>query len=108
MFRLAVVENVVRSDLTPVEEAAAYRTLQDTHGMTQAEIGRSIGKGQSYIAHKLRLLTVPDVLTFYLSRGLLSENHFRRALRLKRIIGEDVRETFRTFGRSEPLDLKAR
>jgi ParB family chromosome partitioning protein len=107
MFRLAVVENVVRSDLTPVEEAAAYRKLQDTHGMTQAEIGRSIGRGQSYIAHKLRLLTVPDVLTFYLSRGLLSENHFRQALRFKRIIGEDVSEVFRTVGRSEPRDLKA-
>jgi ParB/RepB/Spo0J family partition protein len=107
MFRLAVVENVVRSDLTPVEEAAAYRKLQDTHGMTQAEIGRSIGRGQSYIAHKLRLLTVPDVLTFYLSRGLLSENHFRQAHRFKRIIGEDVREELRTVGRSEPRDLKA-
>ncbi len=89
MFRLSLVENVQRAALTPMEEAASFAKLRE-QGHAQAEIGRIIGKGQSYVAHKLRLLKVPRPLTHYLEVGALTENHLRQALRLKAIIGEGI------------------
>ncbi|MDP8899623.1 MAG: ParB/RepB/Spo0J family partition protein [Actinomycetota bacterium] len=76
MFRLSLVENVQRAALTPMEEAVSFARLQK-QGHTQAEIGRIIGKGQSYVAHKLRLLKVSRPLTYYLEVGALTENHLR-------------------------------
>jgi len=87
-FELALVENVVRENLTPIEEAEAFRRLQDV-GKTQSEIGRLIGKTQSYVAQKLRLLTLPDFLTVFLSSGTLTEGHLRQLLRLRDIYPED-------------------
>ena len=64
-YELALVENVQREDLTPIEEAKAFKRLQE-QGYTQAQVAKIIGKGQSYIAHKLRLIKLPDFLTYYL------------------------------------------
>jgi ParB family chromosome partitioning protein len=89
-FRLSLIENVQRSALTPIEEAQAFAKLADAQGLTQAEIGRIIGKGQSYVAHKLRLLKAPPPFTYYLEVDAISENHFRQAMRLKNIIGENI------------------
>lgn len=83
-FAVALVENVQRESLTPIEEAESFKTLND-QGMTQSEIAATIGKGQSYVAHKLRLLKLPPFLTFYLERGMISENHVRQVIRLKEI-----------------------
>lgn len=88
-YRLSVVENVQRAALTPIEEARSFKRLQEL-GHTQADIGKIIGKGQSYVAHKLRLLKTPAPLTYYLEVGALTENHLRQALRLKSILGEDM------------------
>ncbi len=81
-FTLALVENMQRQSLGPLEEAAAFATLQG-QGKSQEEIGALIGKGQSYVAQKLRLLRLPAPLTYYLAIGDLTENHVRQALRLR-------------------------
>lgn len=89
VFRLSLIENVQRSNLTPMEEARSYKKLAET-GHTQAEIGHIIGKGQSYVSHKLRLLKAPAPLVYPLEVGKLTENHFRQVMRFKNIIGPDL------------------
>jgi ParB/RepB/Spo0J family partition protein len=78
---LALIENVQRADLSPIEEARAYQVMLD-QGMTQAELGAQIGKSQSHIATKLRLLRMPAGLQLLLDRGSLSEGHVKQILRL--------------------------
>jgi ParB/RepB/Spo0J family partition protein len=79
---LALAENVQRADLTPIEEARAYRARL-AEDMTQEALGARIGKSQSYIAQKLRLLSLPAPALLYLERGALSEGHARQLLRLR-------------------------
>jgi ParB/RepB/Spo0J family partition protein len=89
---LALVENVQRSDLSPIEEAQAYQARL-AQGMTQTALAERIGKTQSYIAQKLRLLKLPDPVAYYLNVGAITEGHARQLLRLRDIYGEDtVRE----------------
>lgn len=79
---IALIENVQRADLSPIEEARAY----DAHlagGITQAALGERIGKSQSYIAGKLRLLRMPLCLQLLLDRGALTEGHIKQLLRLE-------------------------
>ncbi len=83
-FEIAIIENVQRQDLTAIEEARAFQQLQ-AQGMTQAAIAQTIGKGQSYIAHKLRLLKLPEFLTYYVDKNLITENHIRQIMKLKDI-----------------------
>lgn len=78
---LALIENVQRADLSPVEEARAYQAHL-AGGITQAALGEQIGKSQSYIAGKLRLLTLSDKLQGELSSGRISEGHAKQLLRL--------------------------
>ena len=67
--QLALVENIQREDLNPLEEALAYRALADDWGMTQEDISRQIGKSRSAIANSLRLLDLPDELRPLISAG---------------------------------------
>lgn len=118
-FRYSLIENIQRSALTPMEEAASFARLQEEQGYTQAEIGRIIGKGQSYVAHKLRLLKIPGPLVYYLEVGALTENHLRQALRLKSVLGEEIHDDLKNYaatlegyekafaGCSEPADRAA-
>jgi len=86
---LALVENVQRADLSPIEEAQAYQVaLAD--GLTQTELGQRIGKSQSYVAQKLRLLTLPAPLQFYLDQRAISEGHARQLLRLRNFYGPEL------------------
>lgn len=79
---LALVENLQRRDLDFVEEAAALATLIQTYGLSQEEAARRIGKSQSAVANKLRLLRLsPEVLTLLRSHGC-TERHARSLLRL--------------------------
>lgn len=82
--RLSLIENVQRADLSPIEEARAYRSYLQGE-TTQAELGRWLGKTQSYIAQKLRLLNLPPPLCLYLDRQALTEGHARQLLKLKGI-----------------------
>ena len=76
-LELAIVENVQRADLNPVEEAAGYQLLIDGHGYTQADLAQVIGKSRSHVANTLRLLKLPDVIRDMLVDGTLSAGHAR-------------------------------
>ena len=81
-LEIALIENLQREDLNPIEEAAAYRKLIDEFGLTQAQIAERVGKDRSTIANRLRLLALhPDVISM-LTEGILSEGHARVLLRL--------------------------
>ena len=81
-LEIALIENLQREDLNPIEEAAAYRKLIDEFGLTQAQIAERVGKDRSTIANRLRLLALhPDVISM-LTEGILSEGHARILLRL--------------------------
>ena len=76
-LELAIIENVQRADLNPVEEALGYQQLIDEHGYTQADLGQVIGKSRSHVANTLRLLKLPDVIRSMLVDGSLSAGHAR-------------------------------
>ncbi|PAQ06175.1 ParB/RepB/Spo0J family partition protein [Mesorhizobium temperatum] len=76
-LELAIIENVQRTDLNPVEEAMGYQQLIDDHGYTQADLGQVIGKSRSHVANTLRLLKLPDVIRDMLVDGALSAGHAR-------------------------------
>ena len=76
-LELAIIENVQRADLNPVEEAQGYQQLIDEHNYTQADLGQVIGKSRSHVANTLRLLKLPDVIRDLLVDGALSAGHAR-------------------------------
>ncbi len=76
-MELAIVENVQRADLNPVEEAQGYQRLIDEHKYTQADLAQVIGKSRSHVANTLRLLKLPDVIRDLLVDGSLSAGHAR-------------------------------
>ncbi|MBU2145321.1 ParB/RepB/Spo0J family partition protein [Mesorhizobium sp. 10J20-29] len=76
-LELAIIENVQRADLNPVEEALGYQQLIDEHNYSQADLGQVIGKSRSHVANTLRLLKLPDVIRDMLVDGELSAGHAR-------------------------------
>ena len=83
MMEVAVLENLQREDLTPLEEAQAYEMLQKNLGLTQEEVSKRIGKSRPYIANYLRLLTLPSKTKRLLQHGDLSMGQARTLLGLK-------------------------
>jgi ParB family transcriptional regulator, chromosome partitioning protein len=79
-LEVALLENVQRQDLTPLEEAEGYRRLIDDFGHTQDELARSLGKSRSHIANLIRLLGLPGPLRAMLESGQLSAGHARALL----------------------------
>ena len=79
-LELALLENVQRQDLTPLEEADGYRRLIDEFGHTQEELARTLGKSRSHIANLIRLLGLPAPLRAMLEAGQLSAGHARALL----------------------------
>ncbi|MEM9145430.1 MAG: ParB/RepB/Spo0J family partition protein [Pseudomonadota bacterium] len=77
VLEIAIVENVQRSDLNPVEEAQGYAQLIEQFGHTQADLARIVGKSRSHLANLLRLLTLPDEVLEALQAGTLSAGHAR-------------------------------
>src|SRR6056297_3437900 len=77
VLEIAIIENIQRADLNPVEEAAGYRQLMDKFGHTQEKLAEVLGKSRSHIANMMRLLTLPDEVQEYLSTGRLSVGHAR-------------------------------
>jgi len=76
-LEIAIVENVQRSDLNPLDEALGYEQLIAEHGYTQNDLGEIIGKSRSHVANSLRLLKLPEPVRDMLSEGSLSAGHAR-------------------------------
>ncbi len=79
---LALVENLQREDLNPLEEARGYRTLIEDHGMTQEAVSQSVGRSRSAVANSLRLLNLPASVLALVEKGRLSAGHARTLLAL--------------------------
>lgn len=82
-LELALVENLQRSDLTPLEAASAYQRLMDEFGLTQEEIAAKVGKSRPSVANTIRLLSLPDDVKASLARGEVTEGHARAILGLR-------------------------
>lgn len=76
-LELAIIENVQRADLNPIEEALGYEQLIEEHSYSQADLGQVIGKSRSHVANTLRLLKLPDVIRDLVVDGSLSAGHAR-------------------------------
>lgn len=79
-LELAIVENIQRADLSPVEEAAGYQRLIDEFDYTQEELAETVGKSRSHIANLLRLLNLPEEIKEMLDKGDLTMGHARALL----------------------------
>lgn len=79
---LAVIENLQREDLNPIDEAQAYVKLMETNDLTQSALAKQVGKSQSYIANKIRLLKLNDKVQGLLINGTLTQRHGRALLAL--------------------------
>ncbi|MBI4039540.1 ParB/RepB/Spo0J family partition protein [Candidatus Daviesbacteria bacterium] len=77
MLEMAIVENVQRIDLNPLERAQAYKRLMDEFGLTNSEIARRVSKSAPFISNSIRLLTLPDALKDGLLSGMTTEGHIR-------------------------------
>ena len=82
MLALAIVENVQRADLDPIEAAEAYRQLMDEFGLTQNEVADIVGKSRVAVANAVRLLKLAPLVRQLLTDGHLSEGHARALLGL--------------------------
>ena len=78
--KVALLENLQRKDLSPIEEARTYRKILELDDMTQEELGRTMGKSQAAIANKMRLLSLPDEVQEALLNDKISERHARSLL----------------------------
>jgi ParB family chromosome partitioning protein len=77
VLEIAIIENIQRADLNPVEEAMGYRQLMDKFGHTQEKLSEALGKSRSHIANLMRLLNLPDDVLGFLKSGDLSAGHAR-------------------------------
>lgn len=84
IVEISLIENIIREDLNPIEEALAYRKLLDEYNLTQEEISKQVSKSRSTIANSLRLLNLDDRIQGYLIEGVLSEGHGRTILGLEK------------------------
>lgn len=82
MMEVALVENLQREDLNPIEEAEAYRRLMEEFSLTQEEIAKRVGKSRPAIANTLRLLNLPSIVQSELAKGTLTMGHARPLLSL--------------------------
>lgn len=76
-LELAIIENVQRADLNPIEEGMGYQQLIDEHEYTQADLAQVIGKSRSHVANTLRLLKLPETVRDLITNGSLSAGHAR-------------------------------
>lgn len=90
VMELALVENLQRQDLNPMEEAEGYHALMEQHGMTQEQAAQAVGKSRPAVANALRLLALPDEVRSFVTSGALSAGHARAILSLS---GEKMQKT---------------
>lgn len=82
-MELALIENLQREDLTPVEEALGYQQLMDKYSLTQDEVSRAVGKSRPAVANALRLLNLPEEVLSLVGNGRISAGHARTLLSFK-------------------------
>jgi len=80
VLEIALIENIQREDLNPIEEASAYKKLIDTLGLTQEIVAERVGRDRSYVTNYLRLLKLPQDIQELLQRGKISTGHARTLL----------------------------
>ena len=83
VMELALIENLQRQDLNPVEEAMGYQTLMQEYGLTQEDAAKQVGKSRPAVANALRLLTLSDKVLEMVRKGELTAGHARAVLSLK-------------------------
>lgn len=83
IMEIALIENLQREDLTPIEEALGYQVLIDEHGFSQEDVAQSVGKSRPAIANSLRLLKLPQSILDLVSDGKISAGHARALLTLE-------------------------
>ena len=88
LLELAIVENVQRADLSPLEEAVAYQRLVEDFGLTQQEVAARVGRSRAAVANTIRLVELPDAVRRSLARGEITAGHARAVLGLA---GEEAR-----------------
>ncbi|AXK41394.1 ParB/RepB/Spo0J family partition protein [Erythrobacter aureus] len=100
VMALALIENLQREDLNPVDEARAYQKLAEDEGMTQAEIAKLVDKSRSHVANLQRLLSLPDSVLELLAEGALSMGHARA------LVGRDEAESLAEKAVSDGLSVR--
>lgn len=99
-MELAMIENLQREDLNPMEEAQGYRTLVETYGMTQEQAAQRVGKSRSAVANAMRLLDLSDAIQGLVEEGKLSAGHARAILPLSPIVRMEAVKTVIASGLS--------
>lgn len=94
-LEIALVENLVREDLNPVEEALGYRTLADEFSMTQEQIAKRVGKSRPAVANALRLLSLPEDVIEMLKNGDISSGHAKALLPLEKDASSAARQVIK-------------
>lgn len=82
-LELALIENIQRQDLNPIETAASYQKLNDEFGLTHAEIGKRLGKSRPVVSNTIRLLGLPEEIKAALAEGAITEGHAKVLLEIK-------------------------
>lgn len=82
-MELALIENLQREDLSPIEEAKGYKTLMETYDMSQEQVAQTVGKSRPAVANTMRLLLLPDDVLALVEKGDLSQGHARALLALE-------------------------
>ncbi len=90
MAEMALVENIQREDLSAIEEAKAFQIMLDSHALTQEKIAHKMGKSQSSIANKMRLLQLPTEIQDSVSARVLTERHARALLGLEPELQKEI------------------
>ncbi|NIO75036.1 MAG: ParB/RepB/Spo0J family partition protein [Armatimonadetes bacterium] len=103
MLELALVENLQREDINPLERARAYQRLKNEFGLDQEAVGAAVGKSRASVANSLRLLTLPSPVQNMLAEGKLSEGHARALISL-----EDAEDIIRAAQKVSKKGLSVR
>jgi ParB family chromosome partitioning protein len=82
-WEAALIENLQRENLNPIEEAAAYREMLDRHGYTQEELAKKIGKSRAHVSNTVRILNLPEEIREMIADGKLTAGHARAILSIK-------------------------